>query len=56
MNSNMLGEVGNELATVRTGHFGGSYAIMHFSYVLCNIMRLELSVASARTSDRRGMN
>ena len=59
MRSNVSRDVAasiEELATVRTGHFGGSYAIMHFSYVSGHVDRLEFSVASARTSDRRGMN
>ena len=56
--SNVRREVlrSKELATMRTGHFGGSYAIMHFSYVLCHRIRLQFSVATARTSDRRGVN
>ena len=58
MRSNVSVEVvdAEELATMRTGHFSGSYAIMHFSHVLCNVARLKFSVAAARTSDRRGMN
>ena len=58
MRSNVSVEVAGskELATVRTGHFGGSYAIMHLSYVSCHVARLEFSVAPARTSDRRGVN
>ena len=59
MNSNVSREVCasiEELATVRTRHFGGSYAIMHFSHVFFHVSRLEFSVASARTSDRRGVN
>ena len=57
--SNVLGEVENKLATVRTGHFGrfgASYAIMHFSYVSCDGIRIKFSVAPARTSDRRDVN
>ena len=58
MRSNVMCEVvrHNELATVRTGHFGGSYAIMYFSYVLCNIVWLEFSIATARTSDTRDVH
>ena len=58
MRSNVQREVlrSKELATVRTGHFGGSYAIMHLPYVRWHVTWLKFSVAAARTSDRRGMN
>eukprot|EP01108_Squamamoeba_japonica_P002092 TRINITY_DN1975_c0_g1_i4.p3 TRINITY_DN1975_c0_g1~~TRINITY_DN1975_c0_g1_i4.p3 ORF type:complete len:112 (-),score=1.01 TRINITY_DN1975_c0_g1_i4:52-387(-) len=56
--SNVSREVARseEFATVRTGHFGASYAIMHVSYVLCDVLWLKFSVASARTIDRRDVH